>query len=140
MLVFSVIFATLYFIDIASIFLNSTPLIIVISIILSIAIAVVDVIILPNVWYINNLLGMLVAGALIKFIVIKRIKTALLPLLFLWMFFILRQFPLLFKIEEFHEALQIKIIPLFLQLPSMINDDQDGYICSAFGTSKVSID
>ena len=95
---FSVIFATLYFIDITSIFLNSTPLIIFISIILSIAIAVVDVIILPNVWYINNLLGMLVAGALIKFIVIKKIKTALLPLLFLWIFFILRQFPLLFKI------------------------------------------
>jgi len=122
-IIFSVIFAALYFIDITSIFLNSTPLIIVISVILAITIAIVDVFILPNVWYINNLLGILVAGALVKFIVIKKIKTAILPLLFLWIFFILKQFPLLFKIEEFHEALQIKIIPLFLQLPSMLNDD-----------------
>jgi len=122
-IIFSVIFAALYFIDITSIFLNSTPLIIVISVILAITIAIVDVFILPNVWYINNLLGILVAGALVKFIVIKKIKTAILPLLFLWIFFILRQFPLLFKIEEFHEALQIKIIPLFLQLPSILNDD-----------------
>ena len=97
----------------------------------------IDVFILPDVWYINNLLGILVAGALIKFIVIKKLKSAIIPMLFLWFFFILRQFPLLLRIEEFHEALQIRIIPLFLQLPAMLGDNPEGFVCSAFGTSKV---
>lgn len=123
MLLTSVIFSTLYFIDINSIFFNSAPLIIGLSAILAITIAIIDVVILPDVWYINNLLGILVAGALIKFIVIKKLKSALIPLIFLWVFFVLRQIPLLLKIEYFQEALEMRIIPLFLQLPAMLGDN-----------------
>lgn len=35
--------------------------------------------------------------------------------------------------------MHIKIVPLFLQLPAMIGDDDTGFICSAFGTSKVHL-
>ncbi len=87
-----------YFIDITSICLDKKYVIIVISIFLSIFVGIVDTIILPDAWFINNIIAILVAGALIKFIVIKTLKSAILPLCFLWLFFILRQFAVIFHL------------------------------------------
>lgn len=134
---FSIVCMTFYFIDITSIFLHRTPLIIAISIILSLVIAIVDIFILTDAWFINDIIGVLVAGALIKFVVIKKLKGAVWPLLILWIFFIFRQFAVMFGFQKFEQALQIKIIPLFLQMPGIFGDDEYGFMCSAFGTSKV---
>ena len=92
---------------------------------------------IPDAWPVNDLIAIFVAGALTKFIVIKKIKGAILPLTFLWVFFIFRQFIIFFHLENFEQALQMKIVPLFIQLPALFGDDTNGYICSAFGTSKV---
>jgi len=98
---FSIIFMSFYFIDITSIFLHKTPVIIAISIVLALLIAVVDIFILTDAWFINDLIGVLVAGALIKFIVIKKLKGAVWPLLILWIFFIFRQFAVIFGFQRF---------------------------------------
>lgn len=137
-MVFSLVSLFLYFIDVTSICLDHTKAILTISLLLALAIGLLDVILLPDAWFINNFIGILVAGALIKFIVVKSLKSAIGPLLFLWLFFVLRQFAVLAHLENFEQVLQIKIVPLFLQLPAMLGDDQEGYLCSAFGTSKVA--
>lgn len=120
---FSTFCMTLYFIDLTSICLDKTPVIIGISVVIALLISLIDTVILPDAWFINNLIAVLVAGALIKFVVIKKLKAALLPLVFLWLFFILRQFAINFHFENFEQALQIKIVPLFMQMPAMFNDD-----------------
>jgi hypothetical protein len=128
---------TLYFVDLTSIFLDNTKIIIAFSFIVASTILIVDIFLFPNAWFVNNLIAIFVAGALIKFVVIKKLKAAVFPLCFLWLFFILRQFAIDFRLENFMQAMRIKIIPLFLQIPAILNDNPDGYICSAFGTSKV---
>ena len=89
---FSLGCSTIYFIDIFTICLSNTYLIIGLSIGLTLVLGVVDILIFPDAWIVNNIIAVLVAGALIKFIVIKKLKTALFPLGFLWIFFIFRQF------------------------------------------------
>jgi hypothetical protein len=138
-MVFTFVAMTGYLTDILSICIDNTTLIVTFAIIISIMITITDVIVLPDAWFINNLIAILVSGALIKFIVIKKLKSSILPLTFLWLFFILRQFAISFHIQNFMQAMQIKIVPLFFQIPTIFSDDPDGYICSAFGTSKVII-
>ena len=89
---FSLGCSIIYFIDIFTIFLSNTMLIIGLSVVLALVLGVVDVVILPDAWPVNNIIAILVAGALTKFIVIKKLKTAVFPLAFLWIFFIFRQF------------------------------------------------
>ena len=66
--------------------------------VLSFVIAICDVLILPNAWFLNDLMAICVAGAIIKFIVVKKLKTAAFPLLILWVFFLVRQFAITFHI------------------------------------------
>jgi len=49
-------------------------------------------VILTDAWYINDLIAIFVAGTLIKFVVIKKMRTSIIPLAILWVFFIVRQF------------------------------------------------
>jgi hypothetical protein len=91
-MVFALGCSALYFIDILTIFLSNTALILGLSVTLTLALGVLDVVVLPDAWPVNNLIAVLVAGALTKFIVIKKLKTALFPLAFLWSFFVFRQF------------------------------------------------
>ncbi len=55
-------------------------------------ILVLDVFILEDYWYINNIIAIFIAGCIIKFIVIRKLKTSILPLGILWLFSIVRQF------------------------------------------------
>lgn len=85
-----------YFVDITSIFLNKTAAIVSVSLFLTLLIALIQVLVLPDAWPLNDLIATFVAGALIKFVVVKKLKQALLPLFFLWIFFIFRQFMVFF--------------------------------------------
>lgn len=93
--------------------------------------------ILIDAWFVNDLIAIFVAGTMIKFVVIKKMRTSIIPMLILWSSFVLRQFAIDFQIQNFEQALEIRIIPLFLQIPTLLNDSHSGYPCSAFGTSKV---
>ena len=92
------------------------------SVATSAALAVLDLIFFPNAWFLNDIVAICVAGAIIKFVVVKKLKTAALPLLFLWFFFVVRQFAITFHIEKFEQVLKIKIIPIFLQIPAILGD------------------
>lgn len=93
--------------------------------------------IIVDAWFINDIIAILVAGTLIKFVVIKKMRASIIPLIIFWLFFVFRQFAIDFRIQNFEQAMEIRIIPLFLQIPTIFNDDNIGYPCSAFGTSKV---
>ena len=95
---FSIFCMTFYFIDITSIFLHKGIIIIASSIVLSLLVAVIEVMVFTDAWFMNDLIGILVVGALIKFVVIKKLKAAVWPLLFLWLFFVFRQFVILFHL------------------------------------------
>lgn len=91
----------LYYIDISSICLSKNAVIVGFSLVVTILIGILDVFILPDAWPVNNFIGIFVAGTLIKFVVIKKFKSAILPLLFLWIFFIFRQFIVVFHLSSF---------------------------------------
>jgi hypothetical protein len=55
-------------------------------------------VVFPNAWFLNDLIAIMLAGTFIKFVVIKKIKAAILPLTILWIFFIVRQFAIEFHI------------------------------------------
>lgn len=95
-MLFSLLCTLLYVFDISSACFNNKTAIFTISLTLLVVVGVADLVILPDGWPVNNLIAVLVAGTLIKFVVIKRLKSALLPLLFLWIFFVFRQFIVLF--------------------------------------------
>jgi hypothetical protein len=127
----------LYAQDAISIMMENRVIIYILAFIVSGSLLFVDMFVLVDIWYINNLIAIIVAGSMIKFIVIRKLKSAILPLLLLWLFFILRQCGIVFRLQNFQSAMQIQIAPLFLQIPAFLQDDENGYECSAFGTSKV---
>lgn len=129
----------LYFYDIASVFLDKVPAIFAVSLFISLLLAGLDFVVMPNAWFLNDIIAICVAGAIIKFIVVKKLKSASLPLFFFWIFFVLMQFLIQFHIQDFEHVLKIKIINIFLQIPGIFGDDHKGYKCSAFGTSKVKL-
>lgn len=53
---------------------------------------ILDMVIITDAWFINDLIAIFVAGTLIKFVVIKKMRTSIIPLAILWTFFIVRQF------------------------------------------------
>ena len=80
----------------------------------------------------------MVAGAFIKFVIIRRLKTAIWAIALMWVFSLLRQFAIHFQIQEYDQGVGIRIVPLFLQIPKIeLFDDFADYACSAFGSSKV---
>lgn len=95
---FALVCTLFYFIDIASICLSKAGWIVGISLLLTVLVGTLDLLILPNAWPVNNLIGIFVAGALVKFVVVKKLKSAVLPLLFLWIFFLFRQCLVVFHI------------------------------------------
>jgi hypothetical protein len=64
-----------------------------------------DMLIFTDAWFINDLIAILVAGTLIKFVVIKKMRTSIIPLTLLWVFFILRQFAIDLRLQNFEQAL-----------------------------------
>ena len=88
----------IYFVDILSIFLNHNISIIGLSILLCLILGVLEIIVIPDSWPVNDLIAIFVAGGLTKFVVIKKLKNAVLPLGFLWLFFIFRQIIILIHV------------------------------------------
>lgn len=91
-MVVALIAITVYIIDIVSFFLENTILIYGSSIFISCFLIIMDMFIFPNAWFLNDIIAILLTGTCIKFVVIKKVKAAVLPLAFLWIFFIIRQF------------------------------------------------
>ena len=60
-----------------------------------------DVLILIDAWFVNNLIAIFVAGTMIKFVVVKKMRTSIFPMLLLWVFFVVRQFAIDFQIQNF---------------------------------------
>ena len=61
----------------------------------------IDVLILIDAWFVNNLIAVFVAGTMIKFVVVKKMRTSIFPMLLLWVFFVVRQFAIDFQIQNF---------------------------------------
>lgn len=78
--------------------------------------------IFTDAWFMNDLIAVFVAGTMIKFVVIKKMRTSIIPMALLWAFFVMRQFAIDFQLQNFEQALEIRIIPLFLQIPTLLND------------------
>lgn len=92
---------------------------------------------LQDAWFINDIIAVMVAGAFIKFIIIRKMKTSIWALGLLWIFCIIREFAKNIGLQQFDQGLGMRVVPLFLQLPAI--DDSSTITCSAFGTSKVQI-
>lgn len=97
-IIFSMVCTFLYFFDLTSACFNQKSVFFGISLFLMIVLGLTDLVILPDGWPINNIIAVLVAGTLIKFVVIKKLKSSILPLTFLWLFFVFRQFIVLFHV------------------------------------------
>jgi hypothetical protein len=89
---FSFLFIFVFFADIVSCCSDKLALIYGIAFLSSSLIMIFDMVILNDAWFINDLIAIFVAGTLIKFVVIKKMRTSIIPLGILWAFFIVRQF------------------------------------------------
>ena len=96
---------------------------------------------LQDSWFLNNIIAVMVAGAFIKFVIIRRLKTAIWALGVMWAFFWLREFAVYWGLQKYDQGTGIRIVPLFLQVPHLFDVDSEAtYACSAFGSSKVLLD
>lgn len=73
---------------------------------------------LRDAWFLNDIIAVMVAGAFIKFVIIRKIKTAVWALGLLWIFCVFREFAKQFGLQKFDQGLGIRIVPLFLQMPT----------------------
>ncbi len=82
--------------DIFNKFIEKYLITIALSFVLVFLIMLLDLLIVEDAWFLNDIIAFMVAGALIKFVVIKRLKASLLPLSTLWLCFAIRQFVIKF--------------------------------------------
>ena len=134
--VVAIVLIAIYGMDLLNIFMEEKIPIFAIAVLFSLGLVFVDEFILEDFWYINDIVAILVPGCIIKFVVIRKMKTSMIPLVILWAFSIARQF---IPIQSVAKEISISIFPLHLQIPACFGDDPDGYSCSAFGTSKIII-
>ena len=64
-----------------------------------------DNFLLEDAFFLNDIIAFMIAGALIKFVVIRKLKASMIPLIILWIFFVLRQFALNFKLQNYQQSL-----------------------------------
>lgn len=88
-------------------------------------------------WFLNDIIAVMIAGALVKFVIIRKMKTAVWALGLMWVFCLFREFAKQFHIQKFDQGFGIRILPIFVQLPTYWIDDSSSLSCSAFGSSKV---
>ena len=137
---FSFICFFLYTQDLLSYLSDRHILIIIIALILSLTVILADSPLcsfLDGAYFLNDLVAFMVAGAFIKFIIIRKLKVSIWAVAAMWLFFTFRQFAVKIAILIFDEGLSIRINPLFLQIPIIGSDNPNSYVCSAFGSSKV---
>jgi hypothetical protein len=104
-MLFSLVFLCLYFADLLSYCSDKPPIIYSISAFIGLLIIVTDMYIFIDSWFMNDLIAIFVAGTMIKFVVIKKMRTSIIPMLLLWLFFVLRQFAIDFQLQNFEQAL-----------------------------------
>jgi hypothetical protein len=90
-------------------------------------------------WFLNDIIAIMVAGAFIKFVIIRKMKTAVWAIVLMWVFCILREFAKQFHLQKFDQGFGIRVLPIFVQLPTNWIDDASSLTCSAYGSSKVFI-
>jgi hypothetical protein len=98
---FSLLFLCLYFADILAYCSDKPMMIYSIATVIGAFIIITDMLILTDAWFINNLIAIFVAGTMIKFVVIKKMRTSIIPMLLLWIFFVLRQFAIDLQLQNF---------------------------------------
>jgi hypothetical protein len=81
-----------YAVDILNIFMEKRVIMFSLAIVFAVGLLGLDLFILVDYWYLNNLIAILVSGCIIKFIVIRKLRTSILPLFILWLFSVMRQF------------------------------------------------
>ena len=60
----------------------------------------------------------MIAGAVIKFVIIRKMKVAIWALLLMWVFCVIREFAKQFHIQKFDQGFGIRVLPIFVQLPT----------------------
>jgi hypothetical protein len=98
---FSLVFLLIYFADIIAYCSDKPMMIYSIAAVIAILIIGIDMIILIDAWFVNNLIAIFVAGTMIKLVVVKKMRTSIFPMLLLWVFFVMRQFAIDFQIQDF---------------------------------------
>jgi hypothetical protein len=98
---FSLLFLWIYFADIIAYCSDKPMMIYTVSAVAAFLIIAIDVLILIDAWFVNNLIAVFVAGTMIKFVVVKKMRTSIFPMLLLWVFFVVRQFAIDFQIQNF---------------------------------------
>lgn len=89
-------------------------------------------------WFLNDIIAIMMAGAFIKFFIIRKMKNAIWALVLMWVFCLLREFAKQFHLQKFDQGFGIRVLPIFVQLPTNWMDDKSSLSCSAFGNSKVT--
>lgn len=95
---FSLVLMCFYFSDIASCCSDKPAIIYSVSTVAAIFVIALDMFVLPEAWFINDFIAIIVSGTLIKFVVIKKMRTSIIPLTIFWIFFVIRQFAIDFRI------------------------------------------
>ena len=90
-------------------------------------------------WFLNDIIAILIAGAFIKFVIVRKMKTGVWAFALMWCFCIFREFAKQLHIQKFDQGFGIRVLPIFVQLPSNWIDNSSSLSCSAFGSSKVLI-
>jgi hypothetical protein len=87
-----------YFSDIASCCSDKPAIIYSTSTLAAVFVITLDMFVIPQAWFINDFIAIVVSGTLIKFVVIKKMRTSIIPLGIFWVFFVIRQFAIDFRL------------------------------------------
>lgn len=82
---------------------NSNCITFLIAMIFSLAVLGIDLFgpIIQDAWFLNDLISIMVAGAFIKFVIIRKLKTAVWALALMWLFCFMREFAIQFGWQRF---------------------------------------
>ena len=89
--------------DLMLICVNSNCITFLIAMIFSLAVLGIDLFgpIIQDAWFLNDLISIMVAGAFIKFVIIRKLKTAVWALALMWLFCFMREFAIQFGWQRF---------------------------------------
>jgi hypothetical protein len=90
-------------------------------------------------WFLNDIIAIMISGAFIKFVIIRKMNSGVWAFAVMWFFCIFREFAKQLHVQKFDQGFGIRVLPIFVQLPSNWIDNSSSLSCSAFGSSKVFI-
>jgi FtsH-binding integral membrane protein len=115
---------------------NSTSYLI--SFIITVIVIICDYVIpqTRDAWFINDIIAVMIAGVVIKFVIIYKLKGSIAGLIVVWIFCIFRECLQFMSFLKFDQGFGVRLYPLFLQIPNFFNSHST-ITCSAYGSSKV---